>query len=256
MSNVKRVYRLEKFGPVKTGMQEMECNAEDFHSPIPTQTLHNYYNEEEIGLNVGVWTTTPMQEAFGPYPGDEFIWLLEGGFKMVDENNTLLDSYQEGDSVFFRNAAPVSWLQEENLRKFYITYLPPNRPTPENVPAKGAVQSVNPDITPDQMEVLETTAPFTIEGQKPRQRDYNYFTNDTEDMFVGMWDTESFESKMEAFPVYEFVQILVGTITITEENGTVNVFQKDECFFIPKGTICSWKVDGYVKKYYAMLDPK
>ena len=58
-----------------------------------------------------------MQEAFGPYLGDEFVWLLEGGFKMVDGDNEVLDRHQQGDCVYFRNAAPVSWVQEEHLNQ-------------------------------------------------------------------------------------------------------------------------------------------
>jgi len=255
MSNEKRVHRLERNGPADTGMPEMTCNPEDFASDLPTQTLHVYYDDEDLGMNVGVWTTSPMQEAFGPYPGDEFIVLLEGGFKMVDGDNNVLDTYKEGESVYFRNAAPVSWVQEEPLKKFYITYLNPNREVPSGVPAKGAVKAVDPSITPEQMTVLEETDPFIIEGDKPTQRDYIYFTNDAEDMFVGVWDSTPFESEMAPFPCHEFVQLLEGEIVITEEDGTVNRFVKGDTFFLPKGTICSWKTTGYVKKYYAIVAP-
>jgi hypothetical protein len=255
MSTEKRVVRLEKYGPADTGMPEMKCNAEDFASDLPTQTLHVYYDDEALGMSVGVWTTSPMQEAFGPYPGDEFIWLLEGGFKMVDGDGKVLDTYAEGECVYFRNAAPVSWVQEEPLRKFYITYLNPDREVPDGVPAAGAVKAVDPSITPEQMTVLEATDPFIIEGEKPTQRDYIYFTNDTEDMFVGMWDSTPFESEMAPFPCHEFVRLLEGEIIITEEDGTVQTFVKDDVFFVPKGTVCSWKTTGYVKKYYAMLSP-
>jgi uncharacterized cupin superfamily protein len=255
MSTEKRVYRLEKHGPAATGMPEMKCNAEDFASEVPTQTLHTYYEDEKLGMSVGVWTTSPMQEAFGPYPGDEFIWLLEGDFKMVDGDDKVLDAYKVGECVYFRNAAPVSWVQEEPLRKFYITYLNPDRKVPDGVPAEGAVKAVDPSVTADQMTVLESTDPFIIDGEKPTQRDYNFFTNDTEDMFVGLWDSTSFESKMAPFPCHEFVRLLEGEITITEEDGTVQTFVKDDVFFVPKDTVCSWKATGYVKKYYAMVSP-
>ncbi len=253
MSSEKRVIRLEPNGPAESGMPEMKCSPEDFSSDLPTQTLHVYYNDDDLGLNVGVWTTSPMQEAFGPYPGDEFVWLLEGGFKMVDGDNNVLDSYKVGDSVYFRNAAPVSWVQEEHLRKFYLTYLNPKHEVPANVSAAGAVRSVDPSISPDQMEVMDTTDPFIIKGARPTQRDYNYFTNDTEDMFVGMWDSTPFESEMAPFPCYEFVRLLEGEIVITEGDGTVQHFKKDDVFFVPKGTVCSWKTTQYVKKYYAMV---
>lgn len=251
----RRVHRLEKYGPPEVGMEEMTLDPEDFASGLPTQTLCEYFSDPDLGMSVGVWTTSTMQEAFGPYPGDEFVFLLEGGFSMVDGDNNLLDTYHEGQSVYFRNAAPVSWVQDGHLRKFYITYLNPNRPIPDGVPADGAVKAVDPSIAEDEMVVMEDTEPFIIVGEQPVQRDYNYFTNDTEDMFVGLWDSTPFESEMAPFPTHEFVQLLEGEITITEEDGTVNRFKAGDVFFVPKGTVCSWKTDSYVKKYYAVVTP-
>lgn len=255
MSTRKTVYRLEKYGPAGAAMPEMTCDPEDFASDVPTQTLHEYYNDEALGMSVGVWTTSSMQEAFGPYPGDEFVFLIEGGFTMVDENNEILDRYEEGESVYFRNAAPVSWVQDGDLRKFYITYQNPNRRVPDGVLAEGAVRAVDASIAADQMTVLDDTDPFIINGDQPLQRDYVYFINDTEDMFVGLWDSTPFESEMAPFPTHEFVQVLEGRIVITEDDGTVNSFEKGDVFFIPMGTVCSWKAPGYVKKYYAVLTP-
>ncbi|MCP3976392.1 MAG: DUF861 domain-containing protein [bacterium] len=255
MSTEKKVHRLEKYGPAGLGMHQMTCNPEDFASDLPTQTLHVYYDDEDLGMSVGVWTTTSMQEAFGPYPGDEFVLLLEGGFTMVDGDNEVLDTYEEGESVYFRNAAPVSWVQEGHLRKFYITYLNPNREIPQGVPAEGAVKAVDPSVTADQMTVLDDTDPFIIKGDKPTQHDYVYFTNDTEDMFVGLWDSTPFESEMAPFPTHEFVQLLEGVIVITEADGTVTSFEEGDIFFVPKGTVCSWSVPRYVRKHYAVVAP-
>ncbi len=66
MSNEQRVIRLEACGPADTGMAEMQLDPADFQSELPQQHIHVYYEDEEIGLSVGVWDTTSMQEAFGP----------------------------------------------------------------------------------------------------------------------------------------------------------------------------------------------
>ena len=42
--------------------------------------------------------------------------------------------------------------------------------------------------------------------------------------------------------------------TITEGGGTTHLFKAGDVFFVPKGTVCSWKTNGYVKKYYSILD--
>ena len=74
-------------------------------------------------------------------------------------------------------------------------------------------------------------------------------------MFVGIWDSETLDSEMRPFPWYEFVQMLDGEVTITEEDGTTHIFKAGDAFFTPKGTVCSWEVNKYVKNFYAILDP-
>ena len=101
---------------------------------------------------------------------------------------------------------------------------------------------------------MDNTAPFEIKGESPLQHDNITFTNDAGNMFVGMWDSTAFESEMRPFPCYEFVQLLEGEITITEADGTTHLFKAGDAFFIPEGTVCSWKTNGYVRKYYSILD--
>lgn len=84
MNKAHRVIRLEENGPNQAGLQPMKLDPEDFESPLPTQRIHIYYEDISIGLTVGVWETTTMQERFGPYPGDELIWVLEGQFSIID----------------------------------------------------------------------------------------------------------------------------------------------------------------------------
>ena len=78
--------------------------------------------------------------------------------------------------------------------------------------------------------------------------------NDTGNVYVGMWDSMSLESEMLPFPWYEFVQLLEGEVTITVRDGLTHQFSAGDAFFIPKGTVCSWKIQGYVKKLYSILD--
>ena len=98
----------------------MHLEPEEFQSKIPVQHIHVYYEDETLGLSVGVWDTTSMQEVFGPYPGNEFMWVLEGQVSMIDgdDNATVI---KKGQTFCVRNAIPVSWKQEGFLRKFYMT---------------------------------------------------------------------------------------------------------------------------------------
>jgi uncharacterized cupin superfamily protein len=104
------------------------------------------------------------------------------------------------------------------------------------------------------MGKLDSTELLVVNGAIPRQHEHIIFTNDAKNMLVGMWDSGALDSEMRPFPRYEFVQMLEGAVTITEEDGTSHMFKAGDAFFVPKGTVCSWKIDSYVKKFYAILD--
>ena len=250
MSKNNGVIRLEPTGPDGSGLPEMECNPADFQSPPPTQHVHVYFSDPEIGLNVGVWDTTTMQEAFGPYPGDEFIWILEGEFKMVHDTGDEVPAHKN-DCAFFRNAIPTSWHQEGYLKKFYITYLGRTPPERAVSPARSPSGPLDPDV---EMEPMDTSDPFEIEGAAPEQKNHTIFTNDAGNFHVGTWESGPMVSKMLPFPTHEFVRMLGGEVTITEEDGSSQTFRGGDCFFVPKGTVCSWKITNHVKKHYAILD--
>lgn len=244
------VIRLGPNGPPGIGLVEMELDPADFQSPLPSQHIRVYFSDDALGLNVGVWDTTTMQEAFGPYPGDEFVWILDGAFSMLDGENNAIE-VRQGQSACIRNAVPVSWKQDGYLKKFFITYLDPAPGTPNILSAEGGVRVMDPNVA---LAPLDTAAPFTLKGATPLKREHIVFTNDAGNMSVGVWDSEAMVSKMEPFPVPEFVQMLEGEVTITEEDGTVQTFRTGDCFFVPKGTVCSWEIRQYVKKYFAVLD--
>ncbi len=250
MTTEKRVIRLERNGTAATGMPEMDCDPAGFQSPLPTQHLHVYYDDPEAGFSVGVWDTSIMQEAFGPYPGDELVWVLDGEFKMLDGNGDAVVC-PPNSCVSFRNAAPVSWLQEGYLKKFYITYMDPKADTPKIDSADGAIQVLDPNAD---LAVMDNTDPFVIEGDAPVQKNHTNFTNDAGNFFTGTWESGPMVSKMLPFPTHEFVRMLEGEVTITEEDGTSQTFGADDCFFVPKGTVCSWEIKSHVKKHYAILD--
>jgi uncharacterized cupin superfamily protein len=253
MSTEKKVIRLEPTGPVNTGMPAMELEQADFQSALPEQHLHVYFEDEALGLSVGVWTTTDMQEAFGPYPGDEFMWILEGQVAMIDGDGNATH-IKQGETFCIRNGIPISWKQVGFLRKFYMTYDDPKAQTPEIASADGGVVVLSPAKLQSGLTKMNTTDPFQIEGEAPLQHDNIALTNDAGNMFIGMWDSTAFESEMQPFPCYEFVQLLEGEITITQGDGTVHRFSAGDAFFVPEGTICSWKTSGYVKKLYSILD--
>ena len=113
MTQVPRPIRID---PDHLDLHLLELDPDSFQSPLPVQNYALVYEDEAIGLAVGIWDTTTMQEAFGPYPGDEYITVLDGGFTMVDAAQAPIVSARAGDSVTVRNGAPSGWKQDGYLR--------------------------------------------------------------------------------------------------------------------------------------------
>jgi uncharacterized cupin superfamily protein len=254
MSDNLRVIRLQADGPEGVGLEKMELDPADFQSELPEQHIHVYFEDADLGLSVGVWTTTTMQEAFGPYPGDEFMWVLEGQVSMVDADE-IETRVKAGQTFCIRNGIPISWKQVGFLRKFFMTYADPRAATPQIGSAEGGVRVLDADAMAAGMTPMETTEPLVIVGEKPLQHDNILFTNDAENYYVGMWDSTAFDSEMRPVPWHEMVQLLEGEVLITGADGSSHRFVAGDAFFIPMGTVCRWQADAYVKKFYAILEP-
>lgn len=240
------IMRLERDGPPESGLARMTLDPADFQSPLPEQSIHVYFEDPKIGLSVGVWTTTDMQETFGPYPGDEFMLVLEGRVEMVDGAGHAV-SIETGQSFVLRNAIPISWRQVGPMRKFFLLLNDPAAPVPQLDSAEGGV------IVLDENALAAAAQPEAESIGGGAQRDAHVFTNDAGTMTVGLWESTAFESAMQPFGVHEFCQILQGRVAITEEDGTRHDFEAGDVFFVPRGCVCSWAADGPVRKYYAQV---
>jgi uncharacterized cupin superfamily protein len=179
------------------------------------QNYHLYFKDPALGLSVGIWDTTTMHEAFGPYPTDEFILVLEGGFAMVDGKGGAVTA-KAGDSVCFRQGIPTSWKQDGYLRKIYLTLDDPGADMPVKDSAEGGV------IVLDRPPMGDMTA---------------VFRNDPGTMQVFHIAPGASVQPMEQAPAHELVQVLSGSVEVREPSGAVQVFHPGQVFFIPRGTV-------------------
>ena len=145
MTDTPGVIRLEAKGPEGLGLTKLDLDPADFQSELPDQHIHLYFEDPALGLSVGVWHTTQMQEAFGPYPGDEFMIVLEGRVLMTDGKGGEV-AIEQGQGFSIRNAIPVSWKQVGPMRKFFLLYQDPKARTPVIESAEGGVLVYDPDL--------------------------------------------------------------------------------------------------------------
>ncbi len=248
------IHRLEREGPAGTGLARMTLDPKDFQSQLPQQHVHVYFQDAALGLTVGVWTTTSMQETFGPYPGDEFMCILEGRVAMADGDGceTLVHA---GQSFCIRNAIPISWKQVGFLRKFYMTYAPPGVPTPELTTAEGGVVVLDAAALEMGMTFDSSTGQAATGDGAPLERTSTAFTNAAGNFRVGLRAATAFQGSMRPSPAHEMRRMLAGELTVTEESGRLHQFVAGDVFFIPQGTVCSWHASAPVRTFYARLAP-
>ncbi|MEL7465509.1 MAG: cupin domain-containing protein [Pseudomonadota bacterium] len=243
--NAKGIIRLDPNGPEGVGLAPMEIDPGDFQQAPEEQRIHVYFEDPALNLAVGVWTTTDMQEPFGPYPGDEFMVVLEGRVEMLDGDGGVTP-VEIGEGFATRDGAPLSWRQTGFLKKAFI--LMSDGETPEAVPGQG-VFVAKPAPGAHQMQDAEEM----IGGG--RQREVAVYQNDAGNMEAGIWETTAFETEMAPFSVHEFAHIISGAVTITDEQGAAHDFAAGDSLFIAAGTICKWSASGDVRKYYAAVTP-
>jgi uncharacterized cupin superfamily protein len=228
-----RVIHLDPAGPDGAGLQPLPLDPADFQSPVPVQNYHLYFEDEALGLSVGIWDTTTMQENFGPYPTDEFILVIEGSFAMVDGKGGAVTA-KAGDSVCFRQGIPTSWKQDGYLRKIYLTLSDPGVEIPVIVSAEGGI---------------------VVLDRPPEGNGALIFRNDTGNMEVSHIAAGVFRKSDAATEAHELVQVLSGKVEIAEASGPIQTFGPGQVFFIPQGTRCARTASDDFSAYRVSLRP-
>lgn len=216
--------------PDAIDLEPLDLDPAAFQSPLPVQRYGLIFADEAIGLAVGIWDTTTMQEAFGPYPGDEYITVLEGSFAMVDAAGRTLAAAQAGDSVTFRNGAPSSWKQDGYLRKVYLTLQDAGGAMPLITSAEGAFRVLDRSSVPQGSPDADGVT-----------REVTFF-NDARTITVTLctFPTQSLQSAHGA--THRLIRVLQGEITLTTPSAPPEPFYPGAHVFLPKGAACTLAV--------------
>ncbi|WP_421867719.1 cupin domain-containing protein [Motiliproteus sp.] len=96
------------------------------------------------------------------------------------------------------------------------------------------------------------TPPERLLEGNPLQTIANYFTDDSEKLISGVW--ESGPGKWQAVSDRnEFCYILSGRVVIADDQGGAKTFTAGDAFVIPKGFQGTWEVLEDARKYYVIL---
>ena len=91
-----------------------------------------------------------------------------------------------------------------------------------------------------------------LETEPPVHSSHLYVNDENRGIKIGVWECTPHTSKMQPFPVNEFMILLEGSVTMLEEDGKATTVQAGEAFVVPKGVVCQWNQSEPVRKYFAI----
>ena len=234
--------RIVKLSPNPTGFGEVADELEEsmFESSLPKQCSHSYYEDEALGLYIGVWDTTDMIEIAAPYTCDEFMSIIEGVIEIKNCQTGTMEKVTVGESFVIPQGYDCQWHQQGYLRKFYVIYEPPTEKIPEN-PVCDHIIYIN---EKSDLPWQETSDGFNkkIQYQSHNQK----FTS-------GVWQGNSFKTGIIAFPYNEFISLQQGSLLCIDEQGNELEINAGEALFVPQGTRCSWESQENISIHFVQI---
>ncbi|MCC7252418.1 cupin domain-containing protein [Hyphomicrobium sp.] len=71
-------------------------------------------------------------------------------------------------------------------------------------------------------------------------------------LMVGVWACSPMTGRMGPWSTNEVMILLEGAVTIDHADGSRLDVTAGEAFFIPKGTVCSWRQEGDLRKFFVI----
>jgi len=253
----KKIIRLSPT-PKNFGQVSDELEQEVFESALPTQHTHSYYEDDELGLYIGVWDTTDMVESAAPYACDEFMVLLEGQATIKNIKTGELETVSAGETFVIPKGYDCQWQQTGYLRKFYVISEHPDEIVPVVPTFEGIINisKAHQSASTNSIDVKVSggsSNSFVMKSGKPVKKGQHLYQDHTGNFLSGIWQSEHFETEQQTFPRNEFIYIQSGELVCIDEKNHEHKFSQGDALFIPQGTICHWRVNENVATFYAVL---
>jgi uncharacterized cupin superfamily protein len=210
-------------------------DAQIFDSQAPVQHTHMYYEDEDNGVYVGVWDTTSMVESAGPYPCNEFMWLIEGEAAIENSETGEAQIVRTGEAFVIPRGYDCRWRQRGYLRKFFVILEPPSQPMLGAPVVAGIIKPATTGVvaSADQFPLLGVAA-----AQLPPLSPTHY-CDSTGQFCAGSWTGQPFDFESVTVVDAVFVYLLEGFLSLQEEGNQRLDFGPGDAFFVPAGTVCS-----------------
>ncbi|WP_426369937.1 cupin domain-containing protein [Pseudocolwellia sp. HL-MZ7] len=241
MPNIKIV----KLSQTSTAIDDMTDELKVAKSNVSKahKNTHCYYEDDSIGLYVGVSGANSLIECDTTHTFNEFISIIEGVAEIKNNKTGLVETVTAGESFVIPKGYDYQWHQSDNLRKFHLIYKPQNEP--ENSNYTSLVYFNEHNINENSSVPWQATS----DGHNKKV----LYQNPSQTFTSGIWQSKGFDTGFITFPYNEFMTIKQGNLTCTDTSGIEHKVSSGEALFIPKGTRCSWLATEDITIYFAQI---
>ncbi|WP_227268971.1 cupin domain-containing protein [Roseobacter weihaiensis] len=112
--------RIETDGPTGQGLMAWPAmDPADLAAGTPVQHGYLYDEVKTFGYSAGVWECTAFEDRPGPYPVDEYMYLLEGQVEMEmrDGTSTIIKA---GEAFVLPKGLDCQWKMPTAVRKVFM----------------------------------------------------------------------------------------------------------------------------------------
>ncbi|MFK7732845.1 MAG: cupin domain-containing protein [Pseudomonadales bacterium] len=213
--------------PAGFGDNPDELDPTIFASELPTQHSHAFFEDDTLGLYVGLWDTNDMIEAPGPYACDEFMLLIEGEVQVKDNQTGEFTKVVAGDAFVLPKGYDCQWHQQGYLRKFYVISEHPEESVPEQAAEQ---QTIIITRTPANNGVTDSILFPTIDAACTETLSYV----DTLGRFsAGVWHSAAVDSQTVMLNHYALLCVRTGVIALATAGGEKHNVSAGQSCFIP-----------------------
>jgi uncharacterized protein len=72
---------------------------------------------------------------------------------------------------------------------------------------------------------------------------------------VGVWQCAPLKAHFDAYPCDEFITVVSGRVTITDDAGRAESFGPGDVFFLQGGRACTWEITETLRKLSMSVEP-
>lgn len=65
---------------------------------------------------------------------------------------------------------------------------------------------------------------------------------------VSVWQCAPLKAHFDAYPCDEFIAVVSGRVTITDDRGHAETFGPGDVFFVQQGRACTWEITETLRK--------